>query len=63
MVLLRQPRPRLRRNVVEFDLGVTLGPSQVELPATGAPWGLIVERLKQYSETGKPNPLFAFATR
>ena len=24
---------------------------------------LIVERLKQYSETGKPNPLFAFATR
>jgi uncharacterized protein YndB with AHSA1/START domain len=26
-------------------------------------WGLIVERLKQYSETGKPVPYFAFATR
>ena len=26
-------------------------------------WGLIVERLKQYAENGKPVPLFAFATR
>ena len=26
-------------------------------------WGLIVERLKQYSESGKPVPLFALATR
>ena len=26
-------------------------------------WGLVVERLKQYAESGKPNPLFAFATR
>ncbi len=26
-------------------------------------WGLIVERLKQHCESGKPVPLFAFATR
>ena len=26
-------------------------------------WGLVVERLKQYSEGGKPVPLFALATR
>jgi uncharacterized protein YndB with AHSA1/START domain len=26
-------------------------------------WGLVVERLKQYAETGKPVPYFAFATR
>lgn len=26
-------------------------------------WGLVVERLKQYAESGKPVPYFAFATR
>jgi uncharacterized protein YndB with AHSA1/START domain len=26
-------------------------------------WGMIVDRLKQYAETGKPVPYFAFATR
>jgi uncharacterized protein YndB with AHSA1/START domain len=26
-------------------------------------WGMIVDRLKQYSESGKPVPYFAFATR
>jgi hypothetical protein len=37
--------------------------SQDDLGSINYTWGLIVERLKQYSETGKPNPLFAFATR
>ena len=36
---------------------------QDELGSINYTWGLIVERLKQYSETGKPNPVFAFATR
>ena len=36
---------------------------QDDLGSINYTWGLIVERLKQYSETGKPNPLFAFATR
>lgn len=26
-------------------------------------WGMIVDRLRQYAETGKPVPYFAFATR
>ena len=37
--------------------------SQDDLGSINYTWGLIVERLKQYAETGKPNPLFAFATR
>jgi len=37
--------------------------SQDDLGSINYNWGLIVERLKQYSETGKPNPLFAFAAR
>jgi hypothetical protein len=37
--------------------------SQDDLGSINCSWGLIVERLKQYSETGKPNPLFAFAPR
>ena len=37
--------------------------SQDDLGSINYTWGLIVERLKQYTETGKPNPLFAFATR
>ena len=37
--------------------------SQDDLGSINYTWGLIVERLKQYVETGKPNPLFAFATR
>ena len=36
---------------------------QDDLGSINYTWGLIVERLKQYTETGKPNPLFAFATR
>ena len=26
-------------------------------------WGMVVDRLRQYAETGKPVPYFAFATR
>ena len=37
--------------------------SQDDLGSINYTWGLIVERLKQYAETGKPSPLFAFATR
>ena len=37
--------------------------SQDDLGSINYTWGLIVERLKQYAETGKPNPLFALATR
>jgi uncharacterized protein YndB with AHSA1/START domain len=37
--------------------------SQDDLGSINYTWGLIVERLKQYTESGKPNPLFAFATR
>ena len=37
--------------------------SQDDLGSINYTWGLIVERLKEYAETGKPNPLFAFATR
>jgi uncharacterized protein YndB with AHSA1/START domain len=37
--------------------------SQDDLGSINYTWGLIVERLKQYAETGKANPLFAFATR
>ncbi len=37
--------------------------SQDDLGSINYTSGLIVERLKQYSETGKPNPLFAFAAR
>jgi len=37
--------------------------SQDDLGSINYTWGLIVERLKQYSEAGKPVPLFAFATR
>ncbi len=37
--------------------------SQDDLGSINYTWGLIVERLKNYAETGKPNPLFAFATR
>ena len=37
--------------------------TQDDLGSINYSWGLIVERLKQYAETGKPNPLFAFATR
>ena len=37
--------------------------SQDDLGSINYVWGLIVERLKNYAETGKPNPLFAFATR
>ena len=37
--------------------------TQDDLGSINYTWGLIVERLKQYAETGKPSPLFAFATR
>jgi len=37
--------------------------SQDDLGSINYTWGLVVERLKQYAESGKPNPLFAFATR
>ena len=37
--------------------------SQDDLGSVNYTWGLIVERLRQYSETGKPVPYFAFATR
>ena len=37
--------------------------SQDDLGSINYTWGLIVERLKEYAETGKPNPLFAMATR
>ena len=37
--------------------------SQDDLGSINYTWGLIVERLKQYAESGKPDPLFAFATR
>ena len=37
--------------------------SQDDLGSINYTWGLIVERLKQYAETGKANPVFAFATR
>ena len=37
--------------------------SQDDLGSINYTWGLIVERLKQYAESSKPNPLFAFATR
>src|ERR1700730_3452606 len=34
-----------------------------ELGSINHTWGLGVERLKQYAESGKPTPLLAFATR
>ena len=37
--------------------------SQDDLGSINYTWGLIVERLKQYTETGKPNPVFALAAR
>ena len=37
--------------------------SQDDLGSINYTWGLIVERLKQYAESVKPNPLFALATR
>ena len=37
--------------------------SQDDLGSINYTWGLVVERLKQYAESGKPNPLFALATR
>ena len=37
--------------------------SQDDLGSINYTWALVVERLKQYAESGKPNPLFAFATR
>jgi uncharacterized protein YndB with AHSA1/START domain len=37
--------------------------SQDDLGSINYTWGLVVERLKRYAESGKPNPLFAFATR
>jgi uncharacterized protein YndB with AHSA1/START domain len=37
--------------------------TQDDLGSINFVWGQIVERLKQYAETGKPNPLFAYATR
>src|ERR1700730_8073668 len=37
--------------------------SHGDLGSINYTWGLVVERLKQYAESGKPNPLFAFATR
>ena len=37
--------------------------SQEDLGSINYTWALIVERLKQYAESGKPNPLFALATR
>ena len=37
--------------------------SQDDLGSINYTWGLVAERLKQYAESGKPNPLFAFATR
>jgi uncharacterized protein YndB with AHSA1/START domain len=37
--------------------------SQDDLGSINYTWGLIVERLRQYAESGKPNPLFALATR
>jgi uncharacterized protein YndB with AHSA1/START domain len=37
--------------------------AQADLGSINYTWGLIVERLKQYAESGKANPLFAFATR
>ena len=37
--------------------------SQDDLGSINYTWGLIVERLKQYAETGKANPVFAFVTR
>ena len=37
--------------------------SQDDLGSINYTWGLIVERLKQYAESGTPDPLFAFATR
>jgi uncharacterized protein YndB with AHSA1/START domain len=37
--------------------------SQDDLGSINYVWGQVVERLKEYTETGKPTPLFAFATR
>jgi uncharacterized protein YndB with AHSA1/START domain len=37
--------------------------TQDDLGSVNYTWGLVVERLKQYSESGKPVPYFAFATR
>jgi uncharacterized protein YndB with AHSA1/START domain len=37
--------------------------SQDDLGSINYTWGLSVERLKQYAESGKPQPLFALATR
>lgn len=34
-----------------------------ELGSINYTWGMIVDRLRQYAETGKPVPYFAFATR
>lgn len=37
--------------------------TQDDLGSINYTWGLVVERLKQYSESGKPVPYFAFAAR
>ena len=37
--------------------------TQDDLGSINYSWALIVERLKEYAETGKPNPVFALATR
>jgi uncharacterized protein YndB with AHSA1/START domain len=37
--------------------------SQDDLGSINYTWGTIVERLKQYVESGKPDPVFAFAKR
>ena len=34
-----------------------------DLGSINLTWALVVDRLKQYTETGKPVPYFAFATR
>ena len=37
--------------------------SSDDLGSINYTWGMIVDRLKQYAESGKPVPYFAFATR
>ncbi|MEV8093187.1 SRPBCC domain-containing protein [Kitasatospora sp. NPDC085879] len=32
--------------------------SEAEIPMTSETWGILMTRLKEYAETGKPNPFF-----
>ena len=73
-----QRLPQLGRHTVTWDISpaekgetsVTFRhanwPASVtadDLGSINYTWGLVVERLKQYTESGKPVPYFAFATR